>query len=62
LTAIAAVDRCVLEQERRQRCYRKNASGKEGGDIYNLCPRARWEFGTPSVWKIEIYLNVGDHD
>ena len=40
----------------------ENASGKEGGDIYNLCPRARLEFGMSSVWEIEIYLNVSDHD
>ena len=55
-------NRCVLEQERRQRCYRKCASGKEDGDIYSLCPRTKWEFNVSSIWEMGIYLNVGDND
>ena len=27
---------CVLEQRRKQRSYRRSASGEEDGDIYNL--------------------------
>ena len=55
-------NRCVLEQEKRCRCYRECASGEEGRDIYNSCPRAEWEFDTLFVWKTEIRLNVGNHD
>jgi hypothetical protein len=50
---------CVLEQRRKRRCYRKDASGEEDGDIYNLCSRAKWGFDTMFVWKTEIHLNIG---
>jgi len=33
---------CVLEQRRKQRCYKRSTSGEEDGDIYNLCSRAKW--------------------
>ena len=48
-------------RRRKQRCYREDASIEEGGDIYNLCPRVRWELGALSVWKM-VCLNVGDND
>ena len=47
-------NRCVLEQERRQRCYRKDASERGDADIYNFGSKGRTE-----IWQI-IYLESGD--
>ena len=40
----------------------KMPAEKEGGDIYNLCPRAKWEFDVSPIWEMRIYLDIGDDD
>ena len=40
----------------------KMPAERDDGDIYNLCPRAKWEFDVSSIWEMRIYLNVGDND
>ena len=40
----------------------KMPAAKEGGDIYNLCLRAKWGFDAPFAWRMKICLNVGDND